>query len=168
MFEIHLSWFSKKGQIGLTFPPTYRFVSLGLGLVLLAASFAGGPPALAGLFFSVLFCLGALYEERWTFSSNNVTFRWGLVFWADTRRWDKAQIEELSLSLFRRGLVPGATEETRFRRGRPQWAVLSLHFTDGTSRVLERRPARHRTELEETAQRLADTVGVMVSRETSW
>ncbi len=170
MFDVHLTWFETSGEMGLKFPLGARITSLVIALVLGLASFTGGPPSLLGLGLTLLFVLGAVYEERWTFArSGEVAFRWGLWGLARTTRWDASQVEGLWLSAFRRGLVPGAQEETTgYRRGRPLNAVLTIHFTNGSSRVLERRPARHRTDLDETAQRLAEASGLSLARDSSW
>lgn len=170
MFDVHLKPFERRGLIGLEFPWGVRAAALAGAALVAAASFAGGPPALAGLVLAAVFLLGSLYDEQWAFDAKqrHVYFRLGLIGLGRTRRWDFDAVEALELSAFRRGTLPGTRPAPGFRRGRPAFAVLSLRFRDGSSRVLERRPARRAGELEEAAQTLAAATGLAVSRDTSW
>jgi hypothetical protein len=171
MLEVHLHLFERRGLVGLEFPLPARLTALGGAALLLWLSLASGPPAPFGLALAVLFVLGALYDEQWAFDpeGRHVYFRLGLIGIGRLRRWGFGGIEGLELSVFRKGLAAGATEQTTgYGRSRPRYAVLALRFTDGTRRVLDRRPARQQDVLEALGQRLADATGLALTRDSSW
>ena len=162
MFTIHLKTFERSGLIGLEFPMGQRLLALAIAGVLAWASLSGGPPAPLGLILSALFVLGALYDEQWAFDpAGQVFFRLGLIGFARQRRWTFEQVEELELTRFRTGVVPGVHEETQgYRRARRPYSVLAIRFTDGERRVLERRPRRQQQALEDAGSRIAAVTGL--------
>jgi len=172
MFELHLRLYRRRGLIGLEFPWGGRVGSLALAVLLTAAAFVGGPPAPLGLGLAVLFLIGSLYDEQWAFdvAARHVYFRLGVIGLGRTRRWDFDDVE-LVLGAFRRGSLPSSNQSdtpSPFRRGRPAFAVLRARWADGSTRVIERRPARRKSELEAVAQTLADATGLRLSRDESW
>jgi hypothetical protein len=170
MLEVHLHLFERRGLVGLEFPLPARLGALVGAVILLGISLAG-PPAPLGLFLAAIFLLGALYDEQWAFDpeARHIYFRLGLIGMGRLRRWTFDQVEGLELSVFRKGLVPGATEETPgYGRSRPRYAVLAVRFADGTRRVLDRRPARQQDALEALGQRLVAATGLGLGLDSSW
>ncbi len=151
----------KEGNLNLTISPWFR-----VSLLIISAVIAGAmitSPAAGPLIFFLLALFGALYEERWVFSSTGIESRHGLIMFSRKERWKAEDLEGLFLSSFTKGKSTGTSPGSLLL---PSYAVLSFTTVEGEKKTLEVLPLRKKQELNLKGVRIAERCGISFMDET--
>jgi hypothetical protein len=139
----------------------FRFALGSIALIMgIGALSAGGIGA--GWLFVALPALGALYEERWLFDSQDRTVRgrMGLVFLAKGPSFSFSDVTSLDIDIFAKGQIDQRTLPAADKMPRGSQARLILHLKDGQSFMIDSVPFAARAKLRKDAQEIAALLGM--------
>jgi hypothetical protein len=127
----------KDGSLVYAIPLWYRLAT-GAMLAVVAGGLlsSGEAPGLLAWIIMALLALGLLYEERWTVSSGELRHAAGILPFASRLSIPFGQIEDLRLSAFARGTIPG-TEDERKEKARA-FSLLETSISGSRSLDAER------------------------------
>ncbi len=162
--SLRLSRLSKAGvtlgiSYGIGLP--YRIVLGAIALIVSMGAITAEGIGLGWLFVA-LPALGALYEERWIFNSQDRTVqgRMGLVFLAKGPSFSFDEIAGMDIDLFAKGQVDQRTLPAPDKMPRGSQARLILRLKDGQSFMIDSVPFAARDRLRKDAQEMAGLLGV--------
>lgn len=142
-------------------PVWYRLAATLITAILLAGALAVEGVAL-GWVVVVLSAIGALYEERWTFSSESrtVTARLGLLFLAKGPSFSFDDVALVTVDIFAKGRMDQSVKPEADKMPMGSQARLVVELKDGTRYLLDSVPFRARERIRRNADTLAAFMGV--------
>lgn len=153
-----------RAELRLTAP--VRGTLLGMAVILGAATFGFGDPPILGIIITVLMLIAGLYDERWTFDADahTVTYRFGTLPVAITRRYGFDQVSGFGTEVFCRGTSarppdPNTDSGKRKPLFQTRYVSLFMYLDSGERLVLETVNTRRQTETEDAARTLSRLCG---------